>query len=336
MSGENRNVKSIGRYLGEHTILMALLVMWALLFVSTDRFRSMDNFLSILQEASFIGISGLGMTFCIITGGLDLSSGSLIALLAVVNMLLLRATDSFLAIPVVLLLGALLGAFNGLLVSKVRIPAFITTLATFYIFRALAYIITGGDPVTYNAAWFIWLGNGSILGVPFSFLLMIVLAIVAHLILRRTQIGRSVVALGNSPEAARISGLNNDRATIFAFLMVGLTVAISSVLLSSRLWSANPRMLDGYEFRVITAVVLGGTALEGGKGSIFNTVIASIFYCSISNAMTLYRVDSYVISIVTGIILLLAFSLNPIKQILDERNNKKAVARSKAVSGGAK
>ena len=336
MSGENRNVKSIGRYLGEHTILVALLVMWALLFVSTDRFRSMDNFLSILQEASFIGISGLGMTFCIITGGLDLSSGSLIALLAVVNMLLLRATDSFLAIPVVLLLGALLGAFNGLLVSIVRIPAFITTLATFYIFRALAYIITGGDPVTYNAAWFIWLGNGSILGVPFSFLLMIVLAIVAHLILRRTQIGRSVVALGNSPEAARISGLNNDRATIFAFLMVGLTVAISSVLLSSRLWSANPRMLDGYEFRVITAVVLGGTALEGGKGSIFNTVIASIFYCSISNAMTLYRVDSYVISIVTGIILLLAFSLNPIKQILDERNNKKAVARSKAVSGGAK
>ncbi len=336
MSGENRNVKSIGRYLGEHTILVALLVMWALLFVSTDRFRSMDNFLSILQEASFIGISGLGMTFCIITGGLDLSSGSLIALLAVVNMLLLRATDSFLAIPVVLLLGALLGAFNGLLVSKVRIPAFITTLATFYIFRALAYIITGGDPVTYNAAWFIWLGNGSILGIPFSFLLMIVLAIVAHLILRRTQIGRSVVALGNSPEAARISGLNNDRATIFAFLMVGLTVAISSVLLSSRLWSANPRMLDGYEFRVITAVVLGGTALEGGKGSIFNTVIASIFYCSISNAMTLYRVDSYVISIVTGIILLLAFSLNPIKQILDERNNKKAVARSKAVSGGAK
>lgn len=129
---------------------MALLVMWALLFVSTDRFRSMDNFLSILQEASFIGISGLGMTFCIITGGLDLSSGSLIALLAVVNMLLLRATDSFLAIPVVLLLGALLGAFNGLLVSKVRIPAFITTLATFYIFRALAYIITGGDrsPIT--------------------------------------------------------------------------------------------------------------------------------------------------------------------------------------------
>lgn len=294
----------------------------------------MDNFLSILQEASFIGISGLGMTFCIITGGLDLSSGSLIALLAVVNMLLLRATDSFLAIPVVLLLGALLGAFNGLLVSKVRIPAFITTLATFYIFRALAYIITGGDrsPITRRGLSG-WQRKHRALLLVF---LMIVLAIVAHLILRRTQIGRSVVALGNSPEAARISGLNNDRATIFAFLMVGLTVAISSVLLSSRLWSANPRMLDGYEFRVITAVVLGGTALEGGKGSIFNTVIASIFYCSISNAMTLYRVDSYVISIVTGIILLLAFSLNPIKQILDERNNKKAVARSKAVSGGAK
>lgn len=336
MSGENRMLKSITKYLGEHTILVALLVMWGLLFVSTERFRSMDNFLNILLEASFIGISGLGMTFCIITGGLDLSSGSLVALLAVVNMMLLRSTNSFLVIFVVLIMGALLGAFNGVLVAKVRIPAFITTLATFYIFRALAYIITGGDPITYSESWFIWLGNGNVLGIPFPFLLMIILAVIAHLILRRTQIGRSVVALGNSPEAARIAGLSNDRATIFAFLMVGFTVAISSVLLSSRLWSANPRMLDGYEFKVITAVVLGGTALEGGKGSIFNTVIASIFYCSISNAMTLYRVDSYVISIVTGIILLLAFSLNPIKRILDERSNRRAVAQKAASSGGVK
>ena len=214
----------------------------------------------------------------------------MIALLAVINMLLLRATDSFLIIPLVLVLGSLLGAFNGLLVSKVKIPAFIATLATFYIFSALAYIITGGDPISYNAPWFIWIGNGKIFGIPFSFILMIVLTFLAHLLLRRTKIGRTVVAIGNTPEASRISGLNNDLATIFAFLMVGLNVAISSVLLSSRLWSANPRMMDGYEFKVITAVVLGGTALEGGKGSVLNTVIASIFYCAISNAMTLYRI----------------------------------------------
>lgn len=333
----NRTNKAIGktrRYLGEHTILLALLIMFLLLSLTTDRFRSMDNFLSILQEASFIGIAGLGMTFCVITGGLDLSSGSMIALLAVINMLLLKATDSFAVIFIVLVLGALLGAFNGVLVSKVRIPAFIATLATFYIFRALAYIITGGDPISYNAAWFIWLGNGKVFGIPFSFILMIVLAFIAHLILRRTRVGRTVVAIGNSPEASRISGLNNDRATIFAFMMVGITVAISSVLVSSRLWSANPRMMDGYEFKVITAVVLGGTALEGGKGSVFNTVVAAIFYCGISNAMTLYRVDSYVISIVTGIILLLAFSLNPIMQIIDARNNRADAKRSK--SGGAK
>lgn len=333
----NSNKKHFGKlsaYFGEHTIFVALIIMWCLLFVSTSRFRSWDNFISILQEASFIGISGLGMTFCIITGGLDLSSGSLVALLAVINMMLLVATNNPLVIILVLILGAILGSFNGILISKVKIPAFITTLATFFIFRALAYIITGGDPITYYESWFTWLGSGKVLGIPFSFLLMIVLAVVAHLILRRTRIGRSVVAVGNSPEAARISGLNNDRAIIFAYVAVGVTVAISSVLLSSRLWSANPRMMDGYEFKVITAVVLGGTALEGGKGSIFNTVVASIFYCSISNAMTLYRVDSYVISIVTGLILLLAFSLNPIKQILDERSNRKAVAK-KVVSGGA-
>lgn len=335
MNGDNRATTRIGRYLGEHTILVALLIMWIFLFVTTERFRSIGNFLSILQEASFIGIAGLGMTFCIIAGGLDLSSGSLIALLAVVNMMLLKATNSFLTIPIVIVLGALSGTVNGILVSKVKIPSFIATLATFYIFRALAYIITGGDPVTYNMPWFIWIGNGTILGIPFSFILMVVLAFFANLILRRTKIGRSVIAVGNSPEASRISGLNNDKATIFAFMMVGITVAISSVLLSSRLWSANPRMLDGYEFKVITAVVLGGTALEGGKGSILNTVVAAIFYCSLSNAMTLYRVDSYVISIVTGIILLLAFSLNPIKQTFDERNNRRAVA-GKTEPGGSK
>lgn len=334
MNSENKAMKKIRRYLGEHTILLALLIMFVLLFITTDRFRSVDNFLSILQEASFIGIAGIGMTFCIITGGLDLSSGSMIALLAVINMLILNATDSVIAVFAVLFLGAVLGALNGVLVSKVRIPAFIATLATFYVFRALAYIITGGDPVAYNAPWFIWLGNGKVLGIPFSFILMLVLAFLAHLILRRTRIGRTVTAIGNSPEASRISGLNNDLATIFAFMMVGLNVAISSVLVSSRLWSANPRMMDGYEFKVITAVVLGGTALEGGKGSIFNTIVAAVFYCGISNAMTLYRIDSYVINIVTGIILLLAFSLNPIMQIMDERKNK--AEAKKTTSGGAK
>lgn len=329
----NRN--KLTAYFGEHTILVALLLMWVLMFVTTSRFHSWDNFISILLEASFIGISGLGMTFCIITGGLDLSSGSMIALLAVINMLLLNSLNSFLALPIICILGALLGIFNGLLVSKVRIPPFIATLATFYIFRALAYIITHGDPVIYYEPWFIWLGNGKLLGIPFPFILMVALGIIAHFILRRTQVGRSVVAIGNSPEAARTSGLNNDRAIVFAYMMVGVSVAISSILLSSRLWSANPRMMDGYEFKVITAVVLGGTALEGGKGSIFNTMIAAIFYCSISNAMTLYRVDSYVISIITGVILLLAFSLNPIKQIIDERNNKREISRRMA-AGGAK
>ncbi len=326
-------MKKITNYLREHTILLTLLLMLLLLFVTTGRFRSLDNFLSILQEASFIGIAGIGMTFCIITGGLDLSSGSMIALLAVINMLILNATNSFLAVLAVLLLGAALGAFNGVLVAKVRIPAFIATLAAFYVFRALAYIITGGNPVSYSAPWFIWLGNGKVLGIPFSFLLMLVLAFLAHLLLRRTRIGRTVIAVGNSPEASRISGLNNDRAVIFAFMMAGLGVAVSSVLVSSRLWSANPRMMDGYEFKVITAVVLGGTALEGGRGSIFNTVTAAVFYCGISNAMTLYRIDSYVINIITGMILLLAFSLNPIMQIMEERKNKAEAGNVKAGGG---
>lgn len=323
-------------FIGEHTILVALLIMWLVFFLTTERFRSFDNFFSILRESAFIGIAGLGMTLCIITGGLDLSSGSLIALLAVLNIMLLNVFNSALALPIVLVLGALGGCFNGILVAKVKIPPFITTLATFYIFRALAYIITGGNPVTYTKSWFTWIGNGNILGIPAPFILMIVLAVICDAVLRKTRIGRSVTAIGNSVEASRISGINIDRTTVFAFMMVGLGVAISSILISSRLWSANPKMQNGYEFKVIAAVVLGGTALEGGKGSIFNTVVAAIFYCSISNAMTLYRVDSYVISVVTGIILLLAFSLNSVKQIVDDINNRRAVAKKAAGTGALK
>lgn len=334
---KNKNLRvNIIRFAGEHTILVALIIMWLILFLSTGRFRSLDNFFSILRESAFIGVAGLGMTFCIITGGLDLSSGSLIALLAVLNIMMLNAINSALALPVVIIFGILAGSFNGILVAKVKIPPFIATLATFYIFRSMAYLITGGNPVTYNDSWFIWLGNGSVLGIPFPFILMVVLAVACDTILRKTKIGRSVTAIGNSIPASRVSGINIDRTIIFAFMMVGIGIAISSILISSRLWSANPKMQNGYEFKVIAAVVLGGTALEGGKGSIFNTVIASIFYCSISNAMTLYRIDSYVISVVTGFILLLAFSLNPIKQILDDHNNRKIVAKKSVRLGAEK
>ena len=274
MKIENKELRgSIVEFAGEHTILVALVAMWLILFVSTGRFRSFDNFYSILRESAFIGVAGLGMTFCIITGGLDLSSGSLIALLAVLNIMMLNVFNSILVLPIVLILGALGGSFNGLLVAKVKIPPFITTLATFYIFRALAYIITRGNPVTYNETWFTWIGNGNIFGIPFPFILMVFLAVICDMILRKTRIGRSVTAIGNSVKASHVSGINIDRTTIFAFMMVGIGIAISSILISSRLWSANPKMQNGYEFKVIAAVVLGGTALEGGKGSIFNTVV---------------------------------------------------------------
>lgn len=327
----NKEKRSFGtgirRFFGNHTILIALIIMWLLLFVTTKRFRSANNLFSILRESAFIGVAGLGMTFCIITGGLDLSAGSLIALLAVINIILLKIINPVLAILIVLLLGVVGGVINGALVSYIKIPAFIATLATFYIFRSLAYIITGGDPVTFSDPWFTWIGNGDILGIPAPFIFMIILAIISDAILRKTPVGRSVTAIGNSIEASRISGININKTTIFAFMMVGLSVAISSIMISSRLWSANPKMQNGYEFKVIAAVVLGGTALEGGKGNIFNTVIAAIFYTSISNIMTIYRVDSYVISVVTGLILLLAFSLNPIKVLLDNFSNKKAVLK---------
>lgn len=303
----------------EYTILYALLFMWLVLFLSSARFGSFDNLRSILRESSFVGIAAIGMTLCIISGHFDLSVGSMVALLAIETVWLVGKIGLVPTFLAVLLSGFFLGVLNGSIVAKVRVPAFITTLGTFYIFRAVAYIVTGGAPLKFSETWFTVWGNGFIIGLPISFVIFLCLAIVGTYILRGTYLGRNILAIGNSEKASRIAGINIDRTKILVFGLVGVFTAASAILISSRLWSANPKMLNGYEFKVIAAVVLGGTALSGGKGSIFNTFVSAIFFVTISNAMLIYRVDSFVIQVVTGLILLFAFALNTLRGFVEQR-----------------
>jgi ribose/xylose/arabinose/galactoside ABC-type transport system permease subunit len=303
----------------ERGILFALAIFWGICAAANPMFREISTYLSILRESSFVGVAAIGMTFCIITGDFDLSVGSMLALLGIALVAIVGRTGLVVGILAVAAMGAACGLLNGLLVSRLRIPAFIATLAMYFIYRAVAYIVTKGVPVQFQEPWFTDVGNGSVAGIPTPFLFFIVLAIFGTYLLRRTPFGRSVLALGNSKRASEISGIRIARVRMLVFTMVGAFTGIAAFLISSRMWSANSGMKTGYEFDVIAAVVLGGTSLAGGKGSVGNTVFASIFFASLNTAMNMFHVDSYMQRVVIGVVLLIAFSLTGIRSFIAEQ-----------------
>lgn len=304
-------------------ILYALIILWVVICLTNENFRKIDNYLSILREASFVGVTAIGMTLCIISGAFDLSVGTMLAFLSLVTLSIVGKLGLVPTILIILILGAICGMANGLLIAKLRLPPFIATLSMYFIFKALALIYSKGNPIQFNEHWFTVIGNGSVAGIPIPFIIFIILAIIGTVILRRTPLGRYILAIGNSEKASYISGINIGRIKIIIFSLVGVFTAASAILISSRLWSANAGMKANYEFDVIAAVVLGGTSLAGGKGSIFNTVISSIFFATIYTAMNMYQVDSFKQLAVKGVILLFAFSLTGIRQMIEEKLKKR-------------
>lgn len=329
-------------------ILYALILLWVILFATNKTFRGTSIYLSILREASFSGICGVGMTLCIASKHFDQSIASMMALLACVFTSLLASLTPvmggfgiFAAILIVFALSVVLGCFNGVLVAKLRIPAFIATLGTMYAYRALAYIVSGGSPVIINQVvtkqqyqFFRMLGMGAFLGLPVSFWIMIICAVIGTVILRKTGLGRHTLAIGNSVNASKISGINVDFTKICIFTLVGVFVGIATVLNSAFLGSSNPGMSTGFEFIVISTVVLGGTALSGGKGSIFNTMVAAVFLVTVTAGMNAFGMDSFAQRVVQGLILLFAFSINGIRALIETRQVKTA-ARKKAQQAAA-
>ena len=305
--------------LRERGILIALALFWAICATTNPMFRDSSTYLSILRESSFVGVAAIGMTFCIISGDFDLSVGSMLSLLGIACVAMVGHTGLFLAFLCVTLLGAVCGLLNGALVALLRIPAFIATLAMYFIYRALAYIVTNGQPVQFQEPWFTEVGNGTLAGVPTPFVVLVVLSALATYVLRRTPFGRQVLAIGNSRRASEISGIRIARVRLSIFMVVGAFTGVAALLISSRMWSANSGMKVGYEFDVIAAVVLGGTSLAGGRGSVANTLVASVFFASLNTAMNMFHVDSYMQRVVIGVVLLFAFSLTGIRGYLTER-----------------
>ena len=244
------------------------------------------------------------MTFVILTGGIDLSVGSILAISgAICASLLVSGQNIVVAIVISILIGAVVGFLNGFVISKGKLQPFIATLATMTILRGLTLVFTDGK-----------IGGGEIFSIPTPAIIMIVVFLVCAYILNSTKMGRYTYALGSNEEATKLSGLNTDKIKIWVYTISGILSALAGVIITSRLYSAQPTAGTGYELDAIAAVVLGGTSLTGGKGKITGTIIGALIIGVLSNALNILDVSSYYQMMVKGVVILIAV-------LLDRRSN---------------
>jgi len=293
--------------------LLGLLLIIIIISFMSPSFLTATNIFNVLRQVSISALIAFGMTFVILTGGIDLSVGSTLALTGAISAgLLAGGVNPLLAMLIGLLLGALLGAINGVIIAKGKVAPFIATLATMTIFRGLTLVYTDGKPVSGlgDSQAFQLFGKGYLFGIPVPVVTMIVAFIVLYFILKQTTFGRRVYAIGGNEEASRLSGINVDRITIAVYALTGMLAALSALILTSRLNSAQPTAGQSYELDAIAAVVLGGTSLTGGRGWIFGTLVGALIIGVLNNGLNLIGVSSFFQQVVKGIVILIAVLLD--------------------------
>ncbi|WP_413366129.1 ribose ABC transporter permease [Lysinibacillus sp. 3P01SB] len=289
--------------------LIGLFLLVIVITLLNPSFLSVNNLLNVLRQVSISALIAFGMTFVILTGGIDLSVGSTLALTgAAAASLLASGTDPIIAMGAALILGLLLGAVNGVIITKGKVAPFIATLATMTIYRGLTLVYTEGRPVSGlgDSAAFQMFGKGYFFGIPVPVITMIITFVVLYFILHKTTFGRRVYAVGGNEEASKLSGISPDRVKIAVYAITGLLAAMSALILTSRLNSAQPTAGESYELDAIAAVVLGGTSLTGGKGWIFGTLVGALIIGVLNNGMNLIGVSSFFQQVVKGVVILLA------------------------------
>ncbi|MGB5894792.1 MAG: ribose ABC transporter permease [Ignavibacteriaceae bacterium] len=293
-----------GRQFGTLIGLMSLMIIF---FLMTPYFLTVSNLLNIAQQTSINAIMAVGMTFVIITAGIDLSVGSIMAFSGVVLASVLHADVPLpLAILVGLGIGSLCGSANGLLISYGRLPAFISTLGMMSVARGAALLYSDGRPVSGFSSDFRFLATGEILSIPVPVLIMIAVYVIAHFVLNRTKLGRYTYAIGGNEEAAILSGVNTKFIKTIIYTICGLLSGLAAVLLTARLNSAQPIAGIMYELDAIAAAVIGGTSLMGGEGRIFGTLIGAFIMGVLRNGLNLLGVSSFIQQIIIGSVIIIA------------------------------
>lgn len=301
--------------LHEYGSQIALIFLLVLLSIISPDFRTIHNILSLLRQSSVNGLIAFGMTVVILTGGIDLSVGSVLALTALLGAGMLKGSiPAPLAIIIVLAIGIILGLLNGLMVVKGRIQPFIATLVSMTAFRGLAMIFCDGRPISRlgSSKLITFLGQGKALGIPVPVWIMIILFFIFKFFLQDTVIGRNIYATGSNDKAASLAGVSISKVKYLVYGASGFTAACAGLILVSRLGSAQPTLGSGYELDAIAAVAVGGTSMSGGRGKILGTLTGVIIIAALNNGMNIIGISSYYQQVVKAIVILLA--------VLSDRN----------------
>jgi ribose transport system permease protein len=304
--------KRIARDLwNRNSLSFIALILIFILSIFVPRFLSFTNISNIIRQSAFNAIIAAGMTFVILSAGIDLSVGSIVAVSSCVTAGFLKAGHPILvSILIGIGIGFIIGLVNGILVSKVNIPAFIATLGTMGIGRGIALVYTQGAAVSGLPVSFLFLGRFSLFGFPLVIYVVIIVYIISFLILKYSLFGLHVYATGGNEYAAYLSGVKVQKVKTICHIISGSFSAISGILLTARLNSAQPVLGIGYELDAIAAVVIGGTSLFGGKGSIIGTLLGALIMGMVRNSLNLLDVSSYTQQIVIGIVLIIAVGIN--------------------------
>jgi ribose transport system permease protein len=316
-----KTIKVWSSTFSDYFVVVALIALCVILSIVSPVFLSISNILNIFVQTSINGIVAIGMTMVILTGGIDLSVGSVVALAGVTAGLTSMAIDAdvtsaglgIVCIIMALAVGALAGLVNGVLISKAKLPAFIATLGMMSIARGLALTISGGLAITKIPDIIKFIGSGRIGFINFPIILMIVLYFIAWWVLRYTKLGRNTYAVGGNMEAARLSGVKVPKTLIIVYMISGICSGIAALLLTGRLTSAQPVAGSGYELDAIAAVVIGGTSMSGGEGRIIGTLIGALLVAVLRNGLNLLNVSAYSTQIVIGLVIVLAVMMDTLR-----------------------
>ncbi|MEE8563966.1 MAG: ribose ABC transporter permease [Atribacterota bacterium] len=290
-------------------ILIGLIGLITGFSVLSDRFFTISNMLIVMRQTSIVAFLAVGMSFVILGAGIDLSVGSVLAFSGAVGAGVMQNGGIFFGILAGLALGTALGIFNGMVITKLKIPAFIATLAMMAIARGGTLVYTDGRPITGLPSSFAFLGRGYIGNVPFPIILMLIIFILAYIVLKLTRFGRYVYATGGNINAARASGIKVDNVIISTFAISGFLSGLTGMVLASRLNSAQPTAGVGYELDAIAAVVLGGTNLFGGEGELWGTLVGAFIMGILNNGLNMLNVSSFYQQVVKGIVILIAVTV---------------------------
>ncbi len=294
--------------LKKFAIIGVLLVIVLFFTIVSDSFLTTKNLLNVTRQVAMLGISAVGMTFVILTSGIDLSVGSVMAITNIIcSMMMVEAGLPILpAVIFTLIIAGFIGLINGLLVSYVGVPALITTLSMMTILRGLSFVLCDGMPIWGLPENFKKLGQGYLGPIPIPVILMVIIFVIGWIFLNRTKTGRYIYGLGGNKEAVRLSGVNTKKIQTLVFVLSSMLTGFAGVIMLSRINTGQPKIGTGYEMDVITAVVLGGVSIMGGEGSIVGVFVGVLIAGVLSNGMILIDVSEYYQQITKGLVLLIA------------------------------